>query len=243
MKIISLNVGRPQEKEWQGRIVVTSIFKKPVPDRRKISITNIEGDEQSDLRVHGGINKAVYAYDASYYLHWKNVLQRDDWSYGLFGENLTTEGLTDGEVKIGNIYKLGTAKLQAIQPRFPCIKINIRFGLADMIERFINEKKSGIYFKVIEEGDAQVNDEISLVEESPHTISIQDFVECYYAKGSDKSMVKKILAIPYCLKAKGGFLKAFYSSFNFSFVMISNCSNSNNSVILSTRPSLTTNNN
>jgi len=209
MKIVSLNVGRPQQKEWQGKIVVTSIFKKPVADRRKISITNIEGDEQSDLRVHGGINKAVYAYDVSYYLHWKNILQRDDWSYGLFGENLTTEGLTDKEVRIGNIYKLGTAKLQAIQPRFPCIKINIRFGLTDMIERFINEKKNGIYFRVIEEGDARVNDEISLVEESPHKVSIQDFVECYYAKGRDKPMVKKILAIPYLPESKRRAFESF----------------------------------
>jgi MOSC domain-containing protein YiiM len=154
------------------------------------------------LRVHGGINKAVYAYDVSHYKHWKNILQRDEWNYGLFGENLTTEGLRDDEVRIGSIYKAGSAKLQAIQPRFPCIKINIRFGLPDMIERFINEKKNGIYFKVIEEGDVQANDTITLVEESPHEVTIQGFVESYYSKGKDKSMVKKILAIPYLPESK-----------------------------------------
>ena len=163
MKIVSLNVGRPEEKEWQGKMVRTSVFKKPVIGRRRVSLTNIEGDEQADPRVHGGINKAVYSYDTFHYEHWKNILQRDDWSYGLFGENLTTEGLIDDEVRIGNIYKLGTAKLQAIQPRFPCVKINVRFGLSDMIERFINEKRNGIYFKVIDEGEVQVNDEIDLM--------------------------------------------------------------------------------
>jgi MOSC domain-containing protein YiiM len=202
MKIVSLNIGRPQEKQWIGKIVLTSIFKKSVPDRRKVSFTNIEGDEQADLRVHGGINKAVYAYDISHYKHWKNILQRNDWNYGLFGENLTTEGLRDDEVRIGNIYKIGTAKLQAIQPRFPCIKINIRFGLPDMIERFINEKKNGIYFKVIEEGDVQENDSIHLIEESLHKATIQDFVECYYSKGADKAILKEILAIPYLPERK-----------------------------------------
>jgi len=197
MKVVSLNVGRPQEKEWQGKMVMTSIFKSPVTERRKVSLTNIEGDEQADLRVHGGINKAVYAYDVSHYKHWKNVLLRDDWSYGLFGENLTTEGLTDDEVRIGSIYRVGTAKLQAIQPRFPCSKINIRFGLPDMIERFVHERRNGIYFKVTKEGDVQVDDEIVMVEKSSHEVTIQDFVECYYSKGSDKSIVQKILAIPY----------------------------------------------
>src|SRR6266540_2324499 len=124
MKIVSLNVAKPEEREWQGKIVMTSIFKKPVTSRCKVSFTNIEGDEQADLRVHGGINKAVYSYDISHYEHWKNILQRNDWGHGLFGENLTTKELKDEEVRIGNIYKMGSAKLQAIQPRFPCIKIN-----------------------------------------------------------------------------------------------------------------------
>lgn len=122
MKVVSVNVGLPQEREWQGKTVMTSIFKTAVANRRKVSFTNIEGDQQADLRVHGGVNKAVYAYDVSYYNYWQNILQRNDWSYGLFGENLTTEGLTDDAVRIGNVYKIGNTKLQAIQPRFPCVK-------------------------------------------------------------------------------------------------------------------------
>lgn len=197
MKLLSLNVGRPQEFNWAGKIVRTSIFKNPVSDRRKVSFTNIEGDEQSDLNVHGGINKAIYAYDASHYHHWKNILQREDWQFGMFGENLTTSGLPDDKARIGDIYQMGTASLQVIQPRFPCFKLNIRFGLRDMIERFMEQKRNGIYFKVVEEGTIQVNDEIKLVKPSTFNVSIPEYVNCYYSKGADKSVLKNLLSIPF----------------------------------------------
>ena len=179
-----------------GNPVRTSIFKTPVSGARKVSFTNIEGDEQSDLNVHGGVNKAVYAYDLSHYDHWKKILQRDDWQYGMFGENLTTSGLVDNEVKIGAIYQVGTAKFQVIQPRFPCFKLNIRFALQDMIERFMEQKRNGIYFKVIEEGVIQVNDEIKLNTTSSCNVSIAEYVNCYYSKGSNKSVVKALLSFP-----------------------------------------------
>lgn len=196
MKLLSLNVGGPREYSWMGKPVLTSIFKKPVDDKRKVSFLNIEGDEQSDLNVHGGVNKAVYAYDVSHYEYWKSILSRDDWQFGMFGENLTTEGLIDEEVKIGNVYQIGTVKLQVVQPRFPCFKLNIRFGLPNMIDRFMQEKRNGIYFKVIEEGSLQVNDEIKLVELSPFNVSIPDYVDCYYSKGSNKSLLKNLLSVP-----------------------------------------------
>lgn len=178
-----------------GKTVRTSIFKTPVTDKRKVSFLNIEGDEQSDLNVHGGINKAVYAYDISHYDHWKKILPRNDWQHGMFGENLTTSGLQDDSVKIGAVYQIGTVKLRVIQPRFPCTKLNLRFGLPDMIERFMEEKRNGIYFKVVEEGSLQANDQIRLVEPSPHDVSVTDYVNCYYSKGSDKALLHAILAI------------------------------------------------
>lgn len=180
-----------------GKTVRTSIFKVSVEGQRKVSFLNIEGDEQSDLNVHGGINKAVYAYDVFHYEHWKNILQRDDWQHGMFGENLTTSGLVDEEVRIGDIYQIGTAKFQVIQPRFPCFKLNIRFGLPNMLDRFMQEKRNGIYFKVYEEGIIQVNDEINLIEASPYDVTISDYVECYYSKGSDKTLLKKLLSVPH----------------------------------------------
>ena len=197
MKLISLNVGQPREVEWNGRPIRTSIFKSAVADKRHVSQLNIEGDEQSDLRVHGGINKAVYAYDVLHYEHWKKVLMRDDWGWGMFGENLTTEGLLDENVRIADVYEVGTAKLQVVQPRFPCMKLNVRFGKPDMIEVFMEQKRNGIYFKVVEEGTVQVNDEIKLAVRSAHPVTIQQYVDCYYAKGQPAEICHTILSIPF----------------------------------------------
>jgi MOSC domain-containing protein YiiM len=197
MKLISLNVGQPQPVHHNGKEVYTSIFKYAIEGERKVSTTNIEGDEQSDLAVHGGKLKAVYSYDISYYHHWKKILQREDWGYGLFGENLTTEGLTDDNILIGNIYQLGSVYLKAIQPRFPCYKINIRFNSESMVQQFTNEAKNGTYFSVVQEGTLQAGDTIELVEASKHKITIQQLVEAYYNKGTDKDILYQILAIEF----------------------------------------------
>ncbi|GAA4741304.1 MOSC domain-containing protein [Flavisolibacter ginsenosidimutans] len=197
MKLLSLNVGKPQEITWDGKTLRTSIFKSAVADERKVSFLNIEGDEQSDLRVHGGVNKAVYAYDVSHYEHWKKLLRRQDWPCGLFGENLTTEGLPDDKVKIGDVYQIGTALMQVVQPRFPCNKLNVRFQLPDMAERFATQRRHGIYFRVVKEGVLKAGDEISLLDPSPFNVTVQQYVDCYYAKGADKTLVDAILSIPF----------------------------------------------
>lgn len=197
MKLVSLNVGRPQQVEWAGKLVRTGFFKEAVSGKRQVSFLNIDGDEQADLRVHGGVNKAVYAYDLSHYHHWQEILQRDHWPYGLFGENLTTEGLLDTQARIGDVYRIGSVKLQVVQPRFPCTKLNVRFGLADMMERFMNEKRAGIYFRVLKEGSLQAGDDIQLTELSSYKVTIQDYVESYFSGGEDKELVNAILSIPF----------------------------------------------
>lgn len=197
MKLFSLNVGKPRDLEWNGKAVRTGIFKQPVSGSRKVAFSNIEGDEQADLRVHGGVNKAVYAYDVSHYEHWKRLLQRDDWTPGLFGENLTTDGLADNEVRIGDVYGIGSVQLQAVQPRFPCTKLNVRFGLPDMMERFTAVRRNGIYFSVMKEGSLSAGDEIQLIQSSPFEVTVQQYVDCYYAKGADKALVHTILSIPF----------------------------------------------
>jgi MOSC domain-containing protein YiiM len=127
MFIISLNIGKSIEVEWENKLIKTSIYKYPVYDKRKVNFLSIDGDNQTDLVNHGGLDKAVYSYSSEYYDVWKKNIQRDNWDFGLFGENLTTKGLLDNEVKIGNIYKIGTTVLQAVQPLFPCNKLNARF--------------------------------------------------------------------------------------------------------------------
>jgi MOSC domain-containing protein YiiM len=197
MKLISLNVGKPRDIEWNGKTIRTSIFKHPVDDKRHVFLQNIEGDEQADLRVHGGLNKAIYAYDVSHYEQWKKLLLRDDWRWGLFGENLTTEGLVDEEVCIGDVYEIGTAKLQVVQPRFPCMKLNVRFDRTDMIDLFMEQRRNGIYFKVVEEGFIQAGDEIKRIEASSYAVTIADYVHCYYEKGKPQHIRNTILSIPF----------------------------------------------
>jgi len=197
MKLISINVGKPKKFEWQGKTVTTSIFKTAVNHRCSVTFLNIEGDKQADLQHHGGKDMAVYSYDIENYSHWKTKIERKSWEAGLFGENLTTEGLTDDKVRIGNIYEIGTVKLQAIQPRFPCFKLNIRFGRKDMIERFYDLKRFGIYFRVIQEGYINTDDKISLMEESPFDVTISDVTFCKTSKGGDQEKLKLILVNPW----------------------------------------------
>ncbi|MEO8447239.1 MAG: MOSC domain-containing protein [bacterium] len=194
MKLLSINTGLPKDFQWQGKTISTSIFKSPVNRSCKVKFLNIEGDKQADLVDHGGIDKAVYSYDYKYYPYWKKTLARNDWEYGMFGENLTTQGLTDDKVRIGNIYRIGSAMLRAVQPRFPCFKLEIRFGRDDMIKKFYDSKRFGTYFRVEQEGNININDKIELIEESKETVTIQDVVNCKVHKGKDQSKLKKILS-------------------------------------------------
>lgn len=200
MKVISLNIGKTQTLQWKNKSTKTAFFKMPVDEPLQVSFLTIIGDEQADPRFHGGEAKAVYAYDISHYEHWKKILPRDDWQHGMFGENLTTEGLQDNEVFIGSIYKIGTAKLQVTQPRFPCMKLNMRFNDSGMVKIFTQQKRNGIYFKVVEEGTMQAGDEIELIETSPYKITIADVVNCYNSNGENQEQLKNILAIPHLPK-------------------------------------------
>ncbi|WP_165957987.1 MOSC domain-containing protein [Segetibacter sp. 3557_3] len=176
---------------------MTSIFKFPVAGARDVTAVNIEGDEQSDLSVHGGRLKAVYSYDRSYYDLWKNIIDREDWSYGLFGENLTTEGLADDSICVGDVYQVGSVVLKAVQPRFPCFKLNIRFANNNMIQLFTKVARNGTYFSVLQPGRLQAGDKIHLVEKTPHQVTIQQLVDCYYNKGADKDLLADILKIDF----------------------------------------------
>ena len=186
---------------WYGRTkpIVPGIFKTPTVQKCKVKFLGIEGDGQADLKYHGGRDKAVYAYDLSYYDMWKNLLP--EWkdrmtNYGLFGENLTTSALPDEEVYIGDIFKIGTSVLQAIQPRFPCSKLNVRFQRSDVVNLFFQHQKNGIYFRVLEEGYIQKGDSIELIEASPYKVSIADITVCYNTKGKGSSSLASILNIP-----------------------------------------------
>src|SRR5438270_7187830 len=153
MRVISVNVGLPREVDWQGRRVRTGIFKAPVAGHVALRRHNLTGDAQADLTVHGGRDKAVYAYPVEHYDFWREQLPSRELPFGVFGENLTTEGLREDEVRIGDEFAIGTARLVVTQPRMPCYKLGLRFGDPQMPKRFVAHRRPGIYFAVVEEGE------------------------------------------------------------------------------------------
>src|SRR4051794_30148819 len=152
VKIVSLNVGEPGEVQWQGRIVTTGIFKEPVTGRVMMRRLNLDGDGQADLTVHGGVDKAVYAYPFEHYPFWRAELPGIDLPWGMFGENLTTEGLFEDSVFVGDRFQIGEAEGVVTQPRLPCYKLGIKFGRADMVKRFLGSRRTGFYLAVAREG-------------------------------------------------------------------------------------------
>jgi MOSC domain-containing protein YiiM len=138
MRVLSLCVGLPREVKWHGGTVLTSIFKEPVDRRLHVTALNLEGDEQSDLTVHGGVDKAVYAYPSEHYEFWHRELPQADLPWGVFGENLTIQGLLETDVRIGDRFRVGSAEFIVAQPRMPCYKLGIRFGRPDIRKRLAN---------------------------------------------------------------------------------------------------------
>jgi len=174
MKIISVNVGRPRLVEWRGHMITTSIWKAPVEGRVRAGRENLAGDEQSDLTVHGGEDKAVYVYPSEHYAYWREQLPDMELPWGAFGENLTTEGLLEESVMIGDRLRAGNAEFVVTQPRLPCFKLGIRFGSERMIARFLRSARSGFYLAVSREGDVVADGPIETVSHDPGSLSIAD---------------------------------------------------------------------
>lgn len=174
LRVISVNVGRPRVVEWQGDAVETGIFKEPVTGPVAVTRTNLAADGQADLTVHGGVDKAVYAYPAEHYPFWSRELEQLDLPWGMFGENLTTEGLEESTVRIGDRFAIGTAELEVSQPRLPCFKLGIKFGRADMVKRFLRSGRLGFYLRVRHEGVIAAGDLIRPLSGDPEAPTIAD---------------------------------------------------------------------
>jgi len=166
MRLVSVNVSLPKLVEFRGQPVPTSIFKEPVDRRVLVRRLSLEGDWQADLRSHGGLNKAVYAYPLEHFASWSGELGRDDLRPGQFGENLTVEGLTEDTVHLGDVFRIGSALLQVTQPRYPCYKLGIKMGDPAFPKRFLASGRTGFYLRVVEEGELGPEDMIELAERS-----------------------------------------------------------------------------
>lgn len=184
MKLVSVNVGVPRRVDWRGRQVRTAIWKAPVPGRVRVTRLGLEGDKQSDLRVHGGPDKAVYGYPSEHYEYWGRELPGMDLPWGAFGENLTTEGLLERGVRIGDRFRAGSAEFQVTDPRMPCYKLGVRFGRDDMVKRFLASGRSGFYLAVLREGEVAAGDPIELIARADREVTIADVVDRLRSRGS-----------------------------------------------------------
>jgi MOSC domain-containing protein YiiM len=195
-RVVSCNVGTPVVVRANGQDVLTAIYKRPVSGRVHAGRLNLSGDRQADLTVHGGLMKAVYAYPSEHYEWWRSELPDTELPWGMFGENLTTEGLLESEVAIGQQLRVGTAVFQVTQPRMPCSKLALKFGRLDMPKRFWASRRSGFYLSVVEEGDLEAGDSVELVGEPAPRITVREAVELYRNPKPSREALERALASP-----------------------------------------------
>ena len=195
MRVLSVNVGMPREVEWQGTTVCTGIFKDPVASTVALRTLNLDGDAQADLTVHGGRDKAVYAYPSEHYSDWEASLGRNLLP-GAFGENLTTAGLVENRVHIGDEFRVGTARLVVTQPRMPCYKLGIRFGDPGMVKAFLKAGWPGIYFAVVEEGVVGPGDLVEHVHTDQHLITVSDMLALILNRNAAPGDLRRLVEVP-----------------------------------------------
>jgi MOSC domain-containing protein YiiM len=171
-RLLSVNVGRPQPVGLhRGRPVKSSIGKAPVSGRVRVEGVNVAGDDQADRRVHGGPDKAVYAYAREDTAWWERELGRK-LGAGAFGENLTVDGVDVSGALIGERWRLGTVELEVCQPRFPCFKLGLRFGDPQMLKRFTRAERPGAYLRIVREGEIGAGDAIEVTDRPDHGVTI-----------------------------------------------------------------------
>jgi MOSC domain-containing protein YiiM len=183
-------MGRRQDSGWSEG---TKSFKEPVDRRLRVSTLNFEGDEQSDLTVHGGVDKAVYAYPSEHYDAWRRELPELEFSWAAFGENLTTEGLLEADVRIGDRFRVGSAEFVVTQPRMPCYKLGIRFGRMDMLKRMLRSGSTGFYFAVTTEGEVGPGDAIEPIERAAEGLTVADVVRLYTVDARNQELLRRAM--------------------------------------------------
>ena len=194
MKIISVNVGLPRLVLRNDEPVSTGIFKEPIAGRVMMRMLNLDGDRQADLSVHGGPEKAVYVYPSEHYEFWKRELPDMELPWGMFGENLTTTGLFESEINIGDKFRVGAAEVMVTQPRMPCYKLGIRFGRADIIKRFLVSERTGFYFSVLKEGEVAAGDEFELLEKNDSGVRVVDITRLYSSDRENVDLMRRAIA-------------------------------------------------
>jgi len=194
-RVLSVNVGLPRVVPYDGRSVRTAIFKAPVDGPRRLTRLGFEGDGQADRRVHGGPTRAAYLYPFEHYAHWATRLP-GDLPMGQFGENLTTEGLLETTVHVGDVYAVGAARVRITTPRGPCFKLGIRTGDAGIVAPFLASGRLGFYVSVLEEGLVAALDPIELLHRDDGAATFAELIAAAYVDDADEDVVARVLASP-----------------------------------------------
>lgn len=179
-----------------GRMVLTGIYKEPVSHRVRLGKFTLDGDGQADLSVHGGEHQAAYAYPVEHYAHWQAVLGRDLLPPGTFGENFTTRGLLEDEVRVGDIVRIGGAVVQITMPRLPCFKFAHKVGRPEIVKEFLHSGRSGFYLRVLTEGEVGADDDVAMLERDPAGITIRMALGLQKMQEGDAEQLRRTLAIP-----------------------------------------------
>ena len=194
MRLASVNVALPRAVTYRGRRVWTGIFKEPVQGRVRAGFLNLEGDRQADLRVHGGRDKALYAYDRGNSRFWEERLRRAI-PPGQFGENLTVEGMKEEQIRIGDRYRIGTAVVEVSEPRAPCFKLGVKMESPAFLKEFLESGRTGFYLRVIEEGDVGAGDVIETVSRDPAGVTVLDTTRLIFSREVDMALASRALEI------------------------------------------------
>jgi len=190
MKIISTNLAKPTTFIWNGKEETTGIYKKPTGKPIYLTKNDVLTDEVSNRLNHGGYYKACYIFSAEQYPYWKELYPDLDWSWGMFGENLTVSDFDEQEVYLGDIYRVGEALVQVSQYREPCYKFGYKFGTQKVLKQFIQHGFGGTYLSILEEGSVDVGDEFTLVERPEESLTVANLFRLIHAKEKDQALLK-----------------------------------------------------
>jgi MOSC domain-containing protein YiiM len=196
MKLISVNISLPRTVSVAGKDTSTAIFKEPVHGRIQVRTLSLEGDGQADLENHGGIYKAVYSYPFEHYDNWAQQLNRRNFVFGQFGENLTVEGLTEEQVHIGDVFRIGEVLLEVTQPRVPCFKLAHKMQLPQFPKLFAASGRVGYYQRVLAEGEIGAGDTIERVKAESGGMTVRALMELMYFDRTNVASMEKAIAIP-----------------------------------------------
>ena len=194
--LVSVNVGMPKDVRWHGKTVHTGVWKHQVAGPQMVRRLNIDGDGQGDLNGHGGEQRAVLVYQIDSYAYWQKHFGRDDFSYGIFGENLTVDGLADAEVCIGDRYRIGDAEFEVTQPRVTCYRVGMRLGEPELPALLVSHHRPGFYMRVITEGHIEGGEPIVKTRTGPGALSVADTDALLYLPGRDQAKLRTALQVP-----------------------------------------------